>query len=65
MYNSIKLAGLSTIFIILVFVIVAYTSRMLNSAAGIALAKTMTTGYAIPGAIIAIGVLSFFIPAAG
>jgi iron(III) transport system permease protein len=60
-YNTVIVALLATVVIIALSVIVANTSRMLNNAYGIALAKMMTAGYSIPGAIIAIGVLSLFI----
>jgi len=60
-YNTVKVALIATALVMVFSVIVANTSRMLNNTVGIALAKTMTIGYSIPGAIIAIGVLSLFI----
>ncbi|WP_126425217.1 ABC transporter permease [Brevibacillus marinus] len=60
-YNTVTVAVIATVLIMIFSVIVANTGRTLNNAFGIALAKAMTTGYSIPGAIIAIGVMSLFI----
>lgn len=60
-YNTVIAALMATVVIVALSVIVANTSRTLNNAYGFALAKMMTAGYSIPGAIIAIGVLSLFI----
>ena len=55
--NTVKAAVVATLLILLLSVIVANTVRSLNHTFGIILAKTMTVGYSIPGAIIAVGVL--------
>lgn len=55
--NTVKAAAIATLLILFLSVIVANTVRSLNRAFGIVLAKTMTVGYSIPGAIIAVGVL--------
>ena len=60
-FNTVKVALIATAIIMVLAVIVANASRTLNNAFGIALAKMMTVGYSIPGAIIAIGVMSLFI----
>lgn len=60
-FNTVKVAIMATVLIMMLSVIVANASRTLNNAFGIALAKTMTVGYSIPGAIIAIGIMSLFI----
>ncbi len=60
-YNTVNAALMATVVIVALSVIVANTTRTLNNAYGFALAKMMTAGYSIPGAIIAIGVLSLFI----
>ncbi len=59
--NSVSVAVLSTALIVVLAVIVANTSRMLRGNAGHLIAKLTTAGYAIPGAIIAIGVLIVFV----
>lgn len=60
-YNTISLALIATAMIMLVSVTVANACRFQNNAFGYFLAKMVTAGYSIPGAIIAIGVLAIFI----
>ncbi|REJ11931.1 MAG: iron ABC transporter [Paenibacillaceae bacterium] len=59
--NTLKASLLATALILAVSVIVANTVRMARSGLHAAIAKLLTAGYAIPGPIIAIGVLSLFI----
>lgn len=59
--NTLTGAGLATVAILILAVVSAKTSRMLSSSLAYALSRLMTAGYAIPGAIIAIGVLAVFI----
>src|SRR5690606_11598829 len=51
----------ATVIILAVSAVVAVASRQLSGGLGYLLAKSVTAGYSIPGAIIAIGVLSVFI----
>ncbi|EXX85341.1 iron ABC transporter, partial [Paenibacillus darwinianus] len=60
-YNTVSVGLLATAVIMLLAVIVGNVSRMMNNRVGYAIAKITTTGYSVPGAIIAIGVLSLFI----
>lgn len=59
-YQTLYVALISTVLIIILAVIVANVCRK-QSAISYFLAKWITTGYSIPGAIIAIGVLAIFI----
>ncbi|WP_027086199.1 ABC transporter permease [Cohnella panacarvi] len=60
-FNTISVAFLATAFIMLLSIVVANMTRIMNNSFGAALAKVLTLGYSIPGAIVAIGVLSIFI----
>lgn len=60
LYQTISVAAISTSIILIVSVIVANVSRSKN-AFSFVLSKWITSGYSIPGAIIAIGVLAVFI----
>jgi len=55
--NTVKAAAMATLLIMILSVIVANTVRTIKHTLGIVLAKTLTVGYSIPGAIIAVGVL--------
>ncbi|OCA91748.1 iron ABC transporter [Bacillus wudalianchiensis] len=59
-YQTLYVALISTLIIIVVAVIVANVCRK-QTAVSYFLAKWITTGYSVPGAIIAIGVLAIFI----
>jgi iron(III) transport system permease protein len=59
--NTISVAFLATALIMLFSITVANVSRIQNNLFSIVLAKMVTAGYSIPGAIIAIGVLALFI----
>ncbi|MOA02992.1 Maltose transport system permease protein MalG [compost metagenome] len=59
--NSVTGAMLATVIIVAVALLSARTARLLSSSAAYMLARIMTAGYAVPGAIIAIGVLAIFI----
>jgi iron(III) transport system permease protein len=59
--NSIGGAFIGTVIILLLALMTARTARVLSSGAAYGLARIMTVGYAVPGAIIAIGVLAVFI----
>lgn len=60
-YNTIGVAALSTAVIMLLAVIAGNVLRHYRGWFGFGLSKSMTAGYSIPGAIIAIGVLGIFI----
>lgn len=59
--NSLTGAAAATCMIIALALLSARTSRMLSSSYAYALSRVMTSGYAVPGAIVAIGVLAVFI----
>jgi len=59
--NTVSIAVVATLIIMIVAAIVANTVRWLNSTTGLVLSKLITTGYSIPGAIIAIGVLAMMV----
>jgi iron(III) transport system permease protein len=59
--NTVKVALIATSVIMVISVMAANTVRMMNNVFGAAIAKMLTAGYSIPGPIIAIGVLSFFL----
>ncbi|WP_274361769.1 ABC transporter permease [Paenibacillus thermotolerans] len=59
--NTITVAVTSTALIMVIAVLVANTSRMLNNGFVAVLGKSITAGYSVPGAIIAIGMLAVFI----
>ncbi|KAA9024210.1 ABC transporter permease [Niallia endozanthoxylica] len=59
-YQTVLLAVISTIIILILAVVVANVCRK-NSSFSFILSKCVTTGYSIPGPIIAIGVLAMFI----
>ncbi|GIP34780.1 iron ABC transporter permease [Paenibacillus sp. J2TS4] len=61
MMNSLTGALIGTCIIIVIALLAARTSRTISSSLGYAISRLMTAGYAIPGAIIAIGVLAIFI----
>ncbi|WP_066291176.1 ABC transporter permease [Bacillus sp. FJAT-29937] len=60
LFQTVYVAAISTFIILILSVIVANVSRK-HTAGSYILAKLTTTGYSIPGAIIAIGVLAMFI----
>ncbi len=59
-YQTVLLAVISTIIILILTVVVANVCRR-NTSFSFILSKSVTTGYSIPGPIIAIGVLAMFI----
>lgn len=59
-FQTVYVAAISTILILVLSVVVANVCRK-HTAGSFVLAKLTTTGYSIPGAIIAIGVLAMFI----
>lgn len=61
--NTVKVAVPATLLIMVLAVLLAGGIRTLDNRFGYALARLMTIGYAIPGAIIAIGVLSLTVAA--
>jgi iron(III) transport system permease protein len=60
MKNTLTGAAVATCFIMLLAVVSARSVRMLSNTGAYALSRILTSGYAIPGAIIAIGVLALF-----
>jgi iron(III) transport system permease protein len=60
LYQTVYVAVISTLFILILAVIVANISRT-HTPFSFFLSKCVTTGYSIPGPIIAIGVLALFI----
>jgi iron(III) transport system permease protein len=60
-WNTVKVAGLATIIVLILSVITANVARMQRSTLTYVLSRGITAGYSIPGAIIAIGVLAVFI----
>jgi iron(III) transport system permease protein len=60
-WNTVKVAGLATIIVLILSVITANVARMQRSTLTYILSRGITAGYSIPGAIIAIGVLAVFI----
>lgn len=60
-FNTVKGASIATIIIVVVSLITARVCRNMSSSFAYGLSRMMTAGYAIPGAIIAIGVLAVFI----
>lgn len=59
--NSLTGAAVATIAIMTLALLTAKSNRLLSSSVGYAISRLMTAGYAIPGAVIAIGVLAVFI----
>lgn len=59
--NTLSVAFIATVLIMVLAVVVANVSRMERSWHGYVLAKSVTAGYSIPGPVIAIGVLSLFL----
>lgn len=59
--NSIMLATVSALLIIILAVIVGNFSRLSRQGAGKIAARLTIIGYSIPGAVIAIGVITFFV----
>lgn len=60
LYQTVYVAVIATLIILVVAVVVANVSRS-HSTFSFVLSKLVTSGYSIPGAIIAIGVLAMFI----
>ncbi|HRE75848.1 MAG TPA: iron ABC transporter permease [Flavobacteriales bacterium] len=58
-WNSIQLAFIATIVIVVVALILAYVRKLHQSFSGKIIAQFINVGYAIPGAVIAVGVLAF------
>ncbi|WP_236339159.1 ABC transporter permease [Paenibacillus plantiphilus] len=61
MVNSLSGAAIATAVIMIIALLSARTARMLSSSLAYGVSRLMTAGYAIPGAIVAIGVLAVFI----
>ncbi|WP_134699403.1 iron ABC transporter permease [Ammoniphilus sp. YIM 78166] len=61
MANTFKVAAIATAIIMVVSVLVANSCRLQPSLFSNLLAKAVTAGYSIPGAVIAVGVLHVFI----
>lgn len=59
--NSLSVATISTLVIVLLALLTARAGRMLTSTLSYTISRLMTSGYAIPGAIVAIGVMAVFI----
>jgi iron(III) transport system permease protein len=59
-FNTLKVGFIATFFILLLSIITANVSRIKGSFTYV-LARLVTAGYSVPGAIIAIGVLALFI----
>lgn len=59
--NSVLITLIATFLIIAISVIIANTARFTRGKSGMLLSKLATMGYAVPGAVIAIGMLMFFI----
>lgn len=61
LFRTLYLALSATAVIMLLATIVANVHRMAGNALSYTLTRSVTAGYAVPGAIVAIGVLAFFI----
>lgn len=59
-WNSILMAGLSALFIILIGVFIGFSRRINKTVVGKAVALLARIGYTIPGAVIAVGVIIVF-----
>lgn len=59
--NSVKVAGISAILVLLVSIIMVYAVRLNSSRWMRHLSKVATLGYAIPGAVIAVGIMASFL----
>lgn len=59
--NSLTAGALATVFILLLALLSARTVRYVSSPVAIVVSRLMTAGYAIPGAIVAVGVLGVFL----
>lgn len=59
--NSLSSAALASAIVMVISVVTARVCRSLSSSWAYGLSRLMTAGYAVPGAIIAIGVLAVFI----
>jgi len=59
--NTFKVAVISTVIIMVVSILVANSCRLQSNVFSKLLAKSVTAGYSIPGAVIAVGVLHVFI----
>lgn len=59
--NTLFVAAIATAIILFLSVVVANVARLQPNRFGTVLSKLMVSGYSLPGAIIAIGVLTFFI----
>lgn len=59
--NTLKGAGIGTAIILLIALLSSRAARMFDSPLMQALARLMSAGYSVPGAIVAIGVLAVFI----
>lgn len=60
-WNSVKLAMISAVFIVIIAIIVVYAVRLNTTRLMQQLSKIATLGYAIPGAVIAVGISTSFI----
>ena len=58
-WNSVSLAGLASILAVSIGILLAYGSRLNGGAVFVAITRFASLGYAIPGAVLAIGI---FIP---
>lgn len=61
LWNTFKIAAISTLIIMTLSVLVANSCRLQGGPLSKLLAKGVTAGYSIPGAVIAVGVLHVFI----
>ncbi len=59
-YNSVKLIFLSSIFIISISLIVAFSGRVLKSRALSFFSNLSVSGYAIPGIVVSVSIISLF-----
>jgi iron(III) transport system permease protein len=60
-FNSLKVAAIATLLIMVLSLIVANVTRLQSNWFTTLLSKIITSGYSLPGAVIAIGVLAIFI----
>ncbi len=56
-FNSIGLSALSGVLIVILSLLFIYSSRINNTVAGKVVKRIVTLGYALPGAVIAVGVM--------
>lgn len=59
--NTLLYSTVSAVIILLLNILIAHTKRWLNPKSGFFISKLTQLGYSMPGAIIAIGTISFFV----